>query len=649
MKILYRIWGRISFNFLSWAIFLSIGWLLALPGSIQSQTVDTVFFENWESGIGSWYVDQGVWEVGIPTAGPTAAYSGQNCAGTILAGNYPDNSDTRLISPQIVLPSLSIGEKLQLKIWQWFQFCNNIAPGLDKGILQIKVGTGDWENIAGPFWGLSPCWTQINIDISAYAGQNIRIGFHFISDFYWTDTGWYIDDILINKGVVTFTNPEDFEKGVGEWNTENGLWEVGIPTIGPSAVHSGQNCAGTILGKDYTYYDSTRLISSEIIIDSLVGFIPELFFWHWYRISDGDTGYVQIKTSFADWVNLAGPYCGISPVWSQGYADLSAYEGDTVQIAFYFTSDGNSFTVDNGWYIDDIRITVYNFPPIVIKNIPDTSFAEDTGPLTVVSDLDSNFSDPDGSLTYTSFSDNSNIQATIQNKSLRVNSSQDYFGSGNVRITATDDGGKSVSDTFSVVVDPVNDPPEINLPDSITFRNDSYVVIQLWEYANDVETVDSLLEFECSTDTSALFIDYNPQTDVVTLSASDYLGSCHLYVTVIDDSNASASDTMGIRVESVTGLIDVTSILPIKYELFQNYPNPFNPATTITYQIPEITNVSLKVYDVLGREVATLVNEEKLTGNYEVEFNAIKLTSGIYFYQIKTDKFIETKKMQLLR
>ena len=83
------------------------------------------------------------------------------------------------------------------------------------------------------------------------------------------------------------------------------------------------------------------------------------------------------------------------------------------------------------------------------------------------------------------------------------------------------------------------------------------------------------------------------------------------------------------------------------FHLAQNYPNPFNPTTTIKYTIPERSFVTIKVYDVLGNEISTLVNEEKLTGNYEVEFNASSLTSGPYFYQLKTENYIETKKMIL--
>jgi len=85
------------------------------------------------------------------------------------------------------------------------------------------------------------------------------------------------------------------------------------------------------------------------------------------------------------------------------------------------------------------------------------------------------------------------------------------------------------------------------------------------------------------------------------------------------------------------------------YKLSQNYPNPFNPVTTIKYQMPELNFVTIKVYDVLGKEVATFVNEEKPIGSYEVEFDGSALTSGIYFYQLKTDTYIETRKMVLLK
>ena len=102
----------------------------------------------------------------------------------------------------------------------------------------------------------------------------------------------------------------------------------------------------------------------------------------------------------------------------------------------------------------------------------------------------------------------------------------------------------------------------------------------------------------------------------------------------------------------VTG-ITLNTINPYEFSLSQNYPNPFNPSTKISWQSPVGSWQTLKIYDVLGNLVATLVDEYKPAGNYEVEFNASSIkhqpSSGIYFYQLKTGSFIETKKMILIK
>jgi hypothetical protein len=87
------------------------------------------------------------------------------------------------------------------------------------------------------------------------------------------------------------------------------------------------------------------------------------------------------------------------------------------------------------------------------------------------------------------------------------------------------------------------------------------------------------------------------------------------------------------------------AILPAENRLSQNYPNPFNPKTTISYSLSKANNVTLKIYDVLGREVASLVNEFKSEGWYTVQFDASALASGIYFYRLHAGNFVETKKL----
>ena len=93
---------------------------------------------------------------------------------------------------------------------------------------------------------------------------------------------------------------------------------------------------------------------------------------------------------------------------------------------------------------------------------------------------------------------------------------------------------------------------------------------------------------------------------------------------------------------------------PETFSLYQNYPNPFNPTTKIKYSIPfvetgYIPSVQLKVYDILGREIATLVNKKQQPGNYEVDFNGTDLPSGIYIYKLRMGDFLQTKKMTLIK
>jgi hypothetical protein len=98
-----------------------------------------------------------------------------------------------------------------------------------------------------------------------------------------------------------------------------------------------------------------------------------------------------------------------------------------------------------------------------------------------------------------------------------------------------------------------------------------------------------------------------------------------------------------------TDLVDKDNVVPNQFLLKQNYPNPFNPTTTIMYSIPKMSKISLTLFNLLGQEIATLVNDEKPAGNYTLNFNATHLPSGVYFYRIQAGNFIETKKMILLK
>ncbi len=121
-----------------------------------------------------------------------------------------------------------------------------------------------------------------------------------------------------------------------------------------------------------------------------------------------------------------------------------------------------------------------------------------------------------------------------------------------------------------------------------------------------------------------------------------------VYKGALTAAQIAASWNLDVQCGTVTGITKYPE-LPLNYSLNQNYPNPFNPTTKISFSLPESGFVTLKVFDVIGREVATLINENKLAGNYIVEFDASSLSSGVYFYTLKVNGFSDTKRMILVK
>ncbi len=121
------------------------------------------------------------------------------------------------------------------------------------------------------------------------------------------------------------------------------------------------------------------------------------------------------------------------------------------------------------------------------------------------------------------------------------------------------------------------------------------------------------------------------------------------------DKNVSGSLYYRLKQTDLDGsykyskVVEVNVTTPAEFSLSQNYPNPFNPSTTINYSVPEKSFVTLKVYNVLGKEVASLVNNQEDAGSHQVNFNAINLSSGMYFYTIRAGNFTATKKLILLK
>ncbi len=135
--------------------------------------------------------------------------------------------------------------------------------------------------------------------------------------------------------------------------------------------------------------------------------------------------------------------------------------------------------------------------------------------------------------------------------------------------------------------------------------------------------------------------------DIISIAGQDSVTATALIRGGSD--NPGGTTMMTVSSEPIISVDDNNNIIPSEFSLKQNYPNPFNPSTKIKYEVPVGSFISLKVYDLLGNEIATLVNEEKESGNYEINFDASGLSSGIYYYQLQADNFMYTKKLVLMK
>jgi len=136
-----------------------------------------------------------------------------------------------------------------------------------------------------------------------------------------------------------------------------------------------------------------------------------------------------------------------------------------------------------------------------------------------------------------------------------------------------------------------------------------------------------------------------PTNDINISVSSRFSGVFNLNFEIMSDGWTYWKDTVS---QVVTGVDDIKQA-PLSYNLSQNYPNPFNPSTTIKYSVPKASFVHLTVYNVIGQQVAELVNHEQSPGKYSVTFDGANVTSGIYFYRIEAGSFVQTNKMILLK
>ena len=299
--------------------------------------------------------------MGIPNSGPGGAYEGEAVAGTILDGNYSDTSDeARLISPQFTVPTAE--ENPRLRYQQWYSF-----GASDFGHLQIRVVGEKWEDVPNEvIFSRGTAWSRASLDLRSYAGQEIQVSFQFISiDTNLTQdsgSGWYVDSVQLETGPMTLNNPEGFETGFGDWSVEGGVWQMGIPTSGPTGVFEGEAVAGTILNGNYPNGTKSRLVSPEFRVPSAFT-APQISFREWQAMRSGDSPMVQVRVSGGDWSNLSDLSGSNSGSWERRTWDITPYASQNIQFGFLLSA--NNSGTDAGWYLDQFSLETLD--PIVLE------------------------------------------------------------------------------------------------------------------------------------------------------------------------------------------------------------------------------------------------------------------------------------------
>ena len=349
----------------------------------------------------------------------------------------------------------------------------------------------------------------------------------------------------------------DEANNINNWTSAGG-WNITTAKY-VSAPSSFTDSPG---GNYATNVTSSLRYNNQIILTNVLGAILE-FDTQWDIENDWDYGQIQLSTdNGTNWISLTGQYTnlgtgsfqppnqplydGTQTNWVHESIDISTYADQQITLRFYFRSD-QSVQAD-GWYVDNVKISVY------------------TGiiPVELVS-----------------------FMSSIINNSVNLN-----------WITATELNNSGFD------IEKSTDNSSWN---KIGFVSGNGTSTEVHNYS---------------------FADQNP-----------FVGTSYYRLKQIDfDGTTEYSNT----IEVVYGAVS-------DFALEQNYPNPFNPTTKINYSIKEKGNVELKIFDLLGSEIAVLVNEEKDPGNYDVSFDASSLSSGVYLYTIKSGSFVQTRKMLLMK
>jgi hypothetical protein len=364
--------------------------------------------------------------------------------------------------------------------------------------------------------------------------------------------------------------------------------------------------------------------------------------------NDIDIDGVLVPSSVTIVLNPTHGGAGINPTTGAiTYTPIADFQGaDTLT----YTVRDNSSSLSNAAMVT-ITISSVNGPP-QISTLSELTFNEDDSLVYSFSDLYKYVSDPDtpDSLLALFFNSGINVNASMDSNKVIFKAVENWYGRDTLLVIVSDSEWADTADIY-INIHPINDQPVLSsLPDTLNFINTTNVVLMMKGYVQDEDLPNDSLRWDFSVSNEKIEYQYNVVTTALTLSTSNFKGVGLLTINVTDDSGAVASDLIVIQVTSdPTGISDITTQIPKQYEIYQNYPNPFNPATRIKFGLPFTEHVKVAIYNILGQQVKTILDDFKSEGYYILEFDAGSLPSGIYFYRIQTEKFSQIKKMVLIR
>ncbi len=625
--------------------FLWILLMFSLNTLLFSQT--QVFFDDFSSGTIKWSLT-GSW--GLTTS---SYHSSSKSLTDSPGGNYTNSQSTSATSISINLSSY-LGA--QLNFWAKF----NLENSFDFVYLEISKDGGTSFNQIAQYNGTSSTWQKYTYNIGGYAGNsNVKIRFRFYSDHYIVADGMYIDDVEVlglstdnSAPLIIHQAPANYEGTQNDYNCVADISDVSginstylyyyVDGVGPYTVNgihvSGNQYAFVIPAQSSGAFVNYKLSGKDNAVpanqtDTLAAPNNKFISGNYLSYDDGNVDEVAtISSTSAAAVKItvpSGMYGRLTTVLIRNYEDTDLSGSDML---FHVWSNNNGapgtdlitpFTVTP-------EATLSN--PFPFTQIDLRSYSEQLTDLT--DDFFVGFTVPANDV-YLVVSNNSHSRSYTKSGSTWSAYSKDY----EIRAIMNISSEPLPVELSSFTASCSNNNVELKWETATELNNYGFDIERSSVISNKSSIAWEKIGFVNGHGNSNSIKNYSYSDKTLTTSGK------YLYRLKQLDNDGAFKYSQDVEVNFVS---------TASFNLSQNYPNPFNPSTTIKYSIPSVGTslmkfVQLKIYDILGNTVATLVNENKPAGSYEAKFNASQLPSGIYFYKLKAGSFTETKKMMVVK